>query len=121
MSTFAVDTVAGLVTTTFRDRIQGSNQGVADLWELTLSVLLATEAEFQLMLSLVTTKYGVHVPLGGQAVIDVVNGPGEGTLICGLGTTTALLVDLKRGEYLSGRRSIAVAQFLITSAWIPPL
>jgi len=115
MSTF---TIGGMVST-FRDRIQGSSQGVADIWELTLSVLLPDEPNWITMLSQVTTKHGIHVPLGGQAIIDVVNGPGSGTLVCGLGTTTAILTSLNRNEYLPRHQSLATAQFLILDAWVP--
>lgn len=101
----------------FTDRVAGSNQGTGDIWTLQLSIYIPDEANWTALLALVTTKYSIHVPLGGAAVIDVVNGPGEGQLICSFGVTTAILGDLKREQYLPSHRSIATANFLITNVW----
>lgn len=103
----------GATAATFKDRISGSDLGSGDPQPLTLSMLLES-TEWAPLFSLVTTKYGIHIPLTGPSVVDVVIGPGPGALICGLGTTTAILTSLKQTQYLSGGRKICTAAFLIT-------
>ena len=113
MSTFTVSAS----TATFRSTINGSRQAAGDLQEITLGVLLASQSAWTGFLSLVTTKYHVHVPMGGAIVIDVVRGPGAGTLVIdGLGTTTALLTALERPTYLPNGQSMGSASFLITGS-----
>jgi hypothetical protein len=79
--------------------------------------MLLESTEWTPLLSLVTTKYGIHTPLTGPSIIDVVIGPGQGTLVCGLGTTTAILTSLKETQYLTHGRRLASATFLVTGAW----
>jgi len=111
MSSFAISGT----TATFRSTIRGSRQSIGDLQEFTLAVLMAAQSDWLTLQSLVTTKYAVHVPLGGAVVIDVVRGPGQGTLIIdNLGTTTAILTQLERPTYLPNAKSMGSATFLVT-------
>jgi hypothetical protein len=115
MASFQIDTT----TAVFGARIDGSRQTIGDLQQFTCAITLWDTTEWSDMQSLVTTKYSVHVPLGGAAVIDVVNGPGEGDLvIAGLGSTTAILINLERSSYLPYNRSQGTATFLITGTAI---
>lgn len=114
MATFTIGGTVGTFTAT----IVGSEQAAGDLERLVVNALVPSAAEWTDLLSLVTTKYHVHVPLGGDVVIDVARGAGAGALvISGLGTTTALLVELRRTQYLAGGKSLAQATFLLTAAW----
>lgn len=113
MATFTI----GAVVATFDDVLRGTSQEAGDLERLTLGMLI-TAPEWADLLSLVTTKYHVHVPLSGNIILDIVRGPGTGALVVpGLGSTTALLVGLRRGTYLPSVRSLPTADFLITAAW----
>jgi len=110
MSTFTVPpTVATFATT-----IRGSRQEAGDVQRLTLGVVFADEAEWQTLLNLTTTKYHVHSPIGGNIVIDVVRGPGQGTLdVDGLGAGAAVLITLERPTYLPFDRTMGSAVFLV--------
>lgn len=107
-------------TATFGAMIRGASQDSGDPEKLALGVSLADQTAWNTLLSLVTTKYAVHVPLdpATDPVVDVVRGAGEGTLtISGLGTVTAVLTALNRSTYARGDRTVGTAQFLITGAW----
>lgn len=113
-STFTI----GGTTATFNATIIGSQQESGDLEHLTLAVVLPDQPEWVDFLSLVTTKYHVHAPMSGNAILDIVRGLGIGTLtISGLGATSALLVGLRRTRYLRANKSLATAEFLVTAAW----
>jgi hypothetical protein len=113
-STFTISSTVA----TFRATIQSSSQDIGDLERLTVRAYIATAAEWLDFVALVTSKYHVHAPLGGNIVIDVARGAGAGALVLsGLGTTTALLVELRRTDYLPSGRSVAQAVFLLTAAW----
>lgn len=118
MATFVVSAT----TATFGAVIRGSSQEAGDLERLTVGVSLVDAAAFATLQSLVTTKYHVHGPMGGDPVIDVVRGAGEGTLtITGLNgsatAATAVLIGLARNTFARAGRSVGTAQFLITGAW----
>lgn len=113
MATFII----GGTTATFTDVRRGTSQESGDIEKLSIKVTIASQAEWVNLLSLVTTKYHVHVPLGGTPILDIVNGPGEGTLtIPGLGSATAVLISAKRNDYL---RTVTQGQadFLIKTVW----
>jgi len=115
MASFTIASTAAI----FGANITGSRQTIGDLQQLTCSVTLWDVSEWTDLQSLVTTKYHVHVPLGGAAIVDIVNGPGEGDLvIAGLGSTTAILTNLERSSYLPYSRSQGTATFLITGTVI---
>lgn len=114
MATFTISSTV----CTFGARIIGSSQEAGDVERLVVGMYLTTAQEWLDAVALATTKYHIHVPLGGNIVIDVVRGAGTGTLvIAGLGTTTALLTDLRRQEYLPSPKSLATCAFLLTAAW----
>ena len=74
--------------------------------------------EWNEAVTLITSKYHIHLPLGGNAVIDVARGLGVGTLvISGLGTTSALLVDLRATDWSRSPRRIGTMTFIRTAAW----
>lgn len=99
----------------FGAAIRGSRQEIGDLQRLTLTVTLWEGSEWTTLRDLMTSKYHVHSPLGGDAVVDVVRGPGAGTLVIdALGETEAILVSLERSTYLPYDRSQGTAVFLIT-------
>jgi len=112
MSTFVI----GSTTATFKSTIQQARQSIGDLQEFVFGVYLASQSDWLTLQTLVTTKYHVHVPLGGDAiVIDVVRGPGAGSLVIdGLGSTAGILTTLSRPTYLPNGRSVGSATFLIT-------
>jgi len=111
MASFTIDSTEAV----FGANITGSRQSIGDLQQLTCAVTFWDVDEWTTFQSLVTTKYSVHVPLGGTPVLDIVNGPGEGDLvIAGLGSTTAILTNLERTSYLPYNRSQGTATFLIT-------
>ena len=111
MSTFVI----GSTTATFKSTIQQAHQTIGDLQEFVFGVYLTTQSDWLTLQTLVTTKYHVHVPLGGVCVVDVVRGPGAGTLaIDGLGSTSGILTTLSRPTYLPNGRSLGSATFLIT-------
>ena len=112
MSTFVI----GSTTATFKSTIQQAHQTIGDLQEFVFGVYLTTQSDWLTLQTLVTTKYHVHVPLGGSNVIvDIVRGPGAGTLaIDGLGSTSGILTTLSRPTYLPNGRSLGSATFLIT-------
>jgi hypothetical protein len=102
-------------TATFRSTIRGSRQTIGDLQEFAVSVLMAAQSDWLTLQSLVTTKYHVHVPFGGSVVVDVVRGPGAGTLVIdNLGTTNAILTQLERPTYLPNGKTMGTATFLVT-------
>lgn len=104
-------------TATFHALIQGSSQATGDLQRLTLAVYLDDPLTWPTLLPMVTTKYHVHSPVGADVVIDIVRGPGVGTLtVDAFGTGLALLVDLRRDRWLpTGGRTMGSADFLVTS------
>lgn len=112
MSTFVI----GSTTATFRSTIQSARQTIGDLQEFIFGVYLTTQADWLTLQTLVTTKYHVHVPIGGgSVVVDIVRGPGVGNLsIDGLGASAGILTTLSRPTYLPNGRSTGSATFLIT-------
>ena len=113
-STFTISTTVA----TFTAHINGSSQESPEPERITISALFANATEWNDAVSLITSKYHVHTPLGGNAVIDVARGLGVGTLvISGLGTTSALLVDVRATAYGPGARRQAVLTFIRTAAW----
>ncbi|HKE95939.1 MAG TPA: hypothetical protein VKB34_16645 [Povalibacter sp.] len=115
MASFTIGATAAI----FGANIMGSRQTMGDLQQFTCSVTFWDVDEWTTFQSLITTKYSVHVPLGGDPVVDIVNGPGEGELvIAGLGSTTAILTSLERSSYLPYDRSQGTATFLITGTAI---
>jgi len=102
-------------TAIFGAVMRGSRQQAGDLQQLTLTITYWDASEWANLLSLVTTKYHVHSPIGGEPIVDIVRGPGEGDLvIAGLGSTTAILTSLERSTYLPYNRSQGSASFLVT-------
>lgn len=102
-------------TAVFGAVMRGSRQQTGDLQQLTLTVTYWDVSEWTNLLSLATSKYHVHSPLGGSPVVDVVRGPGPGALVIdGLGSTTAILTSLERSAYLPYNRSQGTASFLVT-------
>lgn len=102
-------------TAIFGAVIRGSRQEAGDLQRLTVTVTYWDVSEWANLLSLVTTKYHVHAPVGGDVVLDIVRGPGAGELVIdGLGSTTAILTNLERSTYLPYARSQGSANFLVT-------
>lgn len=111
MASFSIDTTEAI----FGAAIRGSRQQSGDLQQLTLTITFWETSEWATLLSLVTPKYHVHSPLAGDAVIDIVRGPGAGELVIdGLGSTTAILTTLERSTYLPYGRSQGTASFLVT-------
>ena len=114
VSTFTISATVA----TFNATINGSNQDAPEPEKLTLGALFGDANEWADAVSLITSKYHVHLPLGGNAVVDVVRGAGAGTLVVsGLGTTTALLVGLQRNRYLPSNKSMATMTFIRTAVW----
>jgi len=110
----------GATATTFRAVVRGSSQDAAEPERITVTMHFTSLAEWNDAVALMTQRYHVHQPLGGTAtVLDVARGAGVGTLVIeGLGTTSALLVDLRATEYLPGATSRqASATFIRTAAW----
>ena len=103
-------------TATFNATIVNSQDEAGDLEQVTLSFYISSEAEWANLFTLVTTKYHVHVPLSGSVpVIDVARGPGVGTLtVPNLMTAHALLVALRRSQWLPAEGMTGTADFLIT-------
>lgn len=117
MSSFTV----GATVTTFTAVIRGSNQDSLEPETLTYTAYWATDDEWNDATNLMTQKYHVHQPLGGDAVvIDVARGAGAGTLvITNVGTTSAILVGLRATEYTPGVTGarVGVMTFIRTAAW----
>lgn len=114
MATFVISAT----TATFGAVMRGSSQEAGDVPRLVLTASFLNETAWRTMLSLVTTKYHVQVPLGGSAVVDAVNGPGAGTLtLSELGAATAVLVGLSRSTWVRNHVNLGTATFLITGAW----
>lgn len=114
MATFQISAT----TATFGAVVRGASQEAGDLERLTCSVNMTDVAAWTTLQSLVTTKYAILVPFSGDPIVDVVRGPGEGTLIItGLGTVTAILTSLTRNTYTRTVRTLGTATFLITDAW----
>ena len=112
MASFTIDPTVAI----FGANIAGSRQETGDLQRLTLTVTLWETTEWTTLRDLVTTKYHVHAPLGGNAILDIVRGPGVGTLVIDtLGETEALLISVERSSYLPYDRSQGTAVFLITA------
>lgn len=113
MASFTIDPTSAI----FGAVMRGSRQQAGDLQQLTLTITYWDAAEWSMLLSLVTTKYHVHSPIGGEPLVDIVRGPGEGELVIdGLGSTTAILTSLERATYLPYDRSQGSAAFLVTGA-----
>lgn len=114
LSTFTISAI----TASFLARIEGSSQQIGDAERFVVTFLIASEAEWQDFVALVTSKYHLHSPLAGNVIFDYIRGPGVGSLtITGLGSTTAVLIDLRRTRYLTNGRAIGEATFLRTTAW----
>lgn len=113
MASFTIDPLPAAI---FGAIIRGSRQETGDLQRLTLGVVYWELTEWQTLRDLVTTKYAVHAPLGGDAtVVDVVRGPGEGILVIeNIGETAAILIALERSTYLPYDRTMGSATFLVT-------
>jgi hypothetical protein len=115
LSTF---TIGGTVCT-FQATINGSSQDAPEPEKFVCTAYFSTVAEWTDAVTLVTSKYHVHLPLGGNAIIDVVRGLGVGALVLsGIGSTSALLVGLTRNRYLSSGRSFATMTFIRTAVWV---
>jgi hypothetical protein len=112
MATFTIDAT----TATFTATIANSQDEAGDLERLSLSIYVDNEIDWGALYALVTTKYHVHVPIGGSdVVVDIARGLGVGTLtVDGLMTASAILVALSRSRWLPGSRMTGTAQFLIT-------
>jgi len=109
----------GATTAIFGARIDGSRQTTGDLQQFTCAVTLWDVSEWMTLQSLATTTYHVHAPLGGNPIVDIVGGAGEGSLVIGgLGSTTAILTGLERSSYLPYNRTQGTATFLITGSAI---
>ena len=116
MASFAVNGTS----TTFRAVVRGSSQDAAEPERITVTMHFDTLAEWNDAVALMTYRYHVHQPLGGSTtVLDVARGAGVGTLVIeGLGTTSALLAELRTSTYLpGGARRQATATFVRTAAW----
>lgn len=111
-ATFTIDPT----TATFGATINNSQDDAGDLERVTLGLYIESEAEWANLFTLVTTKYHVHVPLSGSdTVVDIARGRGVGTLIVpGLMSAHALLVSLRRSQWLPAERMTGSADFLIT-------
>ncbi len=111
MASFAI----APTTAIFGAVIRGSRQEIGDLQSLQVTITYWDVSEWMALQSLVTSKYHVHSPLGGTPVVDIVRGPGQGTLVIdGLGSTTAILTTLERSTYLPYARSQGSGTFLVT-------
>ena len=103
----------------FHATIRGSRQEMGDLQRLTIAVVFDDHWGWQDLQALVTVKYGVQSPLGGTPIVDVVRGPGEGSLLIDqFGIVMAVLVGLERSTYLPYDRSMGTATFLVTDGTI---
>jgi hypothetical protein len=113
VATFTVDGT----TATFHATIVSSDDSAGDLERLSLSLHWDTDGDWSTLYTLVTTKYHVHVPISGSAVVvDVAKGAGVGTLvISGLMSAHALLVDLRRNRWVRNGRELGSGTFLVTS------
>lgn len=110
----------GATVSTFKAVVRGSSQDAAEPERITVTMHFDALAQWDNAVKLMTFRWHVHQPLGGGGVvIDVARGAGTGTLsIEGLGTTTALLVELRATTYLpGGARRQATATFIRTAAW----
>ncbi len=113
-STFTI----GATVATFSATIPGAGQEISEAERFTFTARFDTETEWRDAVSLVTPKYHVHTPMAGNIVVDVGRGPGAGALVVpGMGTTSAILTELRRVRYLPSGRSLAIATFLLTAAW----
>ena len=114
MSTFTI----GTTTTTFRAVVRGSSQDATEPEKVSVTMHFDSVTEWNDAVSLLTHRYHVHQPLGGSTVvIDVARGAGSGALVIeGLGTTSALLVELRATTYLPAARQ-ATATFVRTAPW----
>lgn len=116
MATFSIDGTS----TSFLAVVRGSSQDAAEPERITVTAHFETLAEWTNAVMLMTQRWHAHQPLGGSGVIiDVARGAGPGTLVIeGLGTTTALLVELRAMIYLpGGARRQATATFVRTALW----
>src|SRR5262249_34464212 len=68
MASFTVASTAAV----FGAAIRGSRQEIGDLQRLTLTVTLWDSDEWMTLQTLVTSKYHVHAPLGGDVRLDIV-------------------------------------------------
>ena len=114
LSTF---TIGGTVAS-FTAHINGASQEAPEPERLVVGAMFADATEWNDAVSLITSKYHVHLPLGGNAVIDVARGLGVGTLVLsGLGTTSALLVDVRATDWSRSPRRMGTMTFIRTAAW----
>lgn len=111
-STFTIDPT----TATFVGTILNSQDEAGDLERVTIGLYIESEAEWANLFTLVTTKYHVHVPISGaDVIVDVARGRGIGTLtVPGLMTAHALLVSLRRTQWLPTERMTGSGEFLVT-------
>lgn len=103
----------------FHALVRGTTQEAGDLQRLTLGVYIDDPAQWANLQLLLTTKYHVHSPLGGDVVVDVVRGIGEGYLIVDdFGEGFAILVELQRNTYARANttQTLGSATFLLTGA-----
>jgi hypothetical protein len=115
----ATFTIGG-TTTTFKAVVRGSSQDASEPEHIALTMHFDTVAEWNDAVALMTQRYQVHQPLGGSStIVDVARGAGVGTLVIeALGTTSALLVELRATTYLPGAvKRQATATFIRTAAW----
>lgn len=116
MATFNI----GPTSTTFVAVVRGSSQDAAEPERLTVTMHFDELSQWDAAVALMTFRWHIHQPLGGSDVIvDVARGAGEGTLVIdGLGTTSALLTELRSTTYLpGGERRQATATFVRTAPW----
>jgi len=107
-------------STTFLAVIRGSSQDAAEPERITVTAHFNSLAEWNDAVALMTLRWHIHQPLGGTGVvIDIARGAGVGTLIIeSLGTTSAILVELRSTTYLpGGARRQATATFIRTAVW----
>ena len=116
MATFTI----GATTSTFKAVVRGSSQDASEPERITVTMHFDTAAEWNDAVALMTHRYHVHQPLGGTGIVlDVARGAGVGTLVIeSLGTTSAVLAELRTTTYLPGAaRRQASATFVRTAPW----
>lgn len=114
LSTFTISGTAASFTAT----VNGSGQDAPEPEKVTIGAVFADALEWADAVALVTPKYHVHLPMSGNAIVDVIRGPGVGALVVsGLGSTSAILVGLQRTRYLDNARTLATMTFIRTAVW----
>jgi len=110
----------GPTSTTFLAVVRGSSQDAAEPERITVTMHFDALSQWNSAVSLMTFRFHVHQPLGGAStILDIARGAGVGTLVIeGLGTTSAILSELRATTYLpGGARRQATATFIRTAAW----